>query len=247
METIWQDIRYGVRMLVKHRLTTLVCVVALALGIGANTTMFSLAEAFLLHPVPFENANRLVALVDSHADANGASFGQDQSPVAPATYFEWKKEAHTFDEIAAYAWNELNLTGNPSPQKVQAFQVSANFFETVGVQPQVGRVFLPEEEEPGKDQEIILGHALWEQRYASDPHVIGKNIKVNGKSFTIVGVMSKGFDFPKPAEAWIPLSFDVKEKLRRDSRWLFVLGRLKPGVPFAQGAAEMQSIARRQA
>ncbi|MHB8503133.1 MAG: ABC transporter permease [Candidatus Acidiferrales bacterium] len=246
MEAIGQDIRYGVRMLVKHRLTTLVCIAALALGIGANTAMFSLAEAFLLHPVPFDNANRLVALVDSHADANGISFGQDQSPVAPATYFEWKKEAHSFDEITAYAWNEINLTGNPSPQKVQAFQVSANFFETIGVHPQLGRMFLSEEEEPGKDQEIILGHALWEQRYASDPQVIGKNIKVNGKSFTIVGVMAKGFDFPKPAEAWIPLSLDVKERLRRDNRWLFVLGRLKPGVPFAQGAAEMQSIAQRQ-
>jgi putative ABC transport system permease protein len=247
MGTIAQDIRYGVRMLVKHRLTTVVCVAALALGIGANTAMFSLAEAFLLHPVPFENANRLVALVDSRVGANGMSFGQDQTPVAPATYLDWKKEARSFDEITAYAWNELNLTGNPVPQKVQAFQVSPNFFETVHVQPQLGRVFLAEEEEPGKDQEIILGHALWEQRYASDPHVLGKNIKVDGKSFTIVGVMAKGFDFPKPAEAWIPLSLDVKERLRRDNRWLFVLGRLKPGIPFTQGAAEMQSIAQRQA
>jgi putative ABC transport system permease protein len=246
MGTIGQDIRFGVRMLVKHRLTTVVCVAALALGIGANTAMFSLAEAFLLHPVPLENANRLVALVDSPVGANGVSFGQDQSPVAPATYLDWKKEARSFDEITAYAWDELNLTGNPAPQKVQAFQVSANFFATVRVQPQLGRMFLSEEEEPGKDQEIILGHALWEQRYASDPHVIGKNITVGGKSFTIVGVMAKGFDFPKPAEAWIPLSFDAKERVRRDSRWLFVLGRLKPGVPFALGAAEMQSIAQRQ-
>src|SRR5271168_542170 len=247
MGTMAQDIRYGVRMLVKHRLTTLVCVAALALGIGANTAMFSLAEAFLLHPVPLEHADRLVALVDSHTDANGISFGQDQSPVAPATYFEWKKETRSFDEMAAYAWDELNLTGNPAPQKVQSFQVTANFFETIGVHPQIGRMFLPEEEEPGKDQEIILGHALWQQRYASDPGVVGKNIKVNGRSFTIVGVMSKGFDFPKPAEAWIPLSLDLKGRLQRDSRWLFVLGRLKPGVPFAQGAAEMQSIAQRQA
>jgi putative ABC transport system permease protein len=246
MGTIGQDIRFGVRMLAKHRLTTVVCVAALALGIGANTAIFSLAEAFLLHPVPLENANRLVALVYSAVGANGMSFGQDQSPVAPATYLDWKKEAHSFDEITAYAWDELNLTGDPAPQKVQAFKVSANFFETVQVQPQLGRMFLAEEEEPGKDQEIILGHALWEQRYASDPHVIGKNIKVGGKSFTIVGVMAKGFDFPKPAEAWIPLSFDAKERLQRDSRWLFVLGRRKPGVPFALASAEMQSIAQRQ-
>src|ERR1700752_1489987 len=145
MFSLFQDVRFGFRMLMKHRLATVVSIVALALGIGANAAMFSLAEAFLLHPVPFENANRLVALVDLHTDANGISFGQDNTPVAPATYLDWKKEARSFDEMAAYAWNEINLTGNPSPQKVQAFQVSANFFETVGVQPQLGRMFLPEE------------------------------------------------------------------------------------------------------
>ena len=129
---------------------------------------------------------------------------------------------------------------------MQTFQVAANFFETIGVKPQMGRAFLPEEEEVGKGQSLILGHALWQQRFASDPNILGKNVKVDGKSFTIVGVMAKGFDYPMPAEAWIPLSFDVKERLRRDNRWLWPLGRLAPGVSFAQGAAEMQAIAQRQ-
>jgi putative ABC transport system permease protein len=242
MFNIWQDIRFGFRMLAKHRLATLVSIIALALGIGANTAMFSLAEAFLLHPVPFENADRIVALVDSRPGQN-----IDINAIAPATYLDWRKEAHSFDQLAAYAWDEVNLTGDGTPQKVQTFQISANLFPMLGVRPQLGRTFLPEEEEPGKQQELILGHALWEQRYASDPQIVGKSVKVDGKSFTIVGVMGKGFDYPMPAEAWIPLSIDAKERVRRDNRWLWVLGHLKPGVLFSEAAAEMQSIAQRQA
>ncbi len=241
MRDLWQDIRYGARMLWKHRLATIVCVAALALGIGANTAMFSLAEAFLAHPVPIENADRIVALVDSRP-------GQDidRTPVAPATYFDWRQQAHSFDELGIYAWREVNLTGDREPQKVQAFQISANLFGLLGVHPQLGRAFLPEEQEPGKEQEIILGHALWEQRYASDSHIVGKNIKVDGKTYTVVGVMAAGFDFPLPAEAWTPLALDLKARLSRGDRWLFVLGRLRPDVSYTQAAAEMQGIAQRQ-
>ena len=241
MFSFFQDVRFGLRMLAKHRLATLVSIVALALGLGANTAMFSLAEAFLLHPVPFENADRIVALVDSRPEQN-----IDMNGVAPATYFDWKQQAHSFDELGSYAWNELNLTGDREPQKVQAFQITANLFAMLGVQPQFGRTFLPEEEEQGKNQSIILGHALWEQRYASDPHILGKSVKVDGKSFTIVGVMSKGFDFPLPAEAWIPLALDTKTRLQREDRWFWVLGRMKPGTSYSQAAAEMQGIAQRQ-
>jgi len=242
MGSIWQDIRYSGRMLWKQRLATLVSILAFAVGIGVNTAMFSLAEAFLLHPAPFENANRVVALVDSRPHQN-----IDMNAIAPATYFDWRKEVRSFDRLGAYAWDEISLTGNGPPQRIQAFRISANLFEMLGVQPQLGRGFLSEEEQPGKDQEIILGHALWEQHYASDEHILGKNIKVDGKSFTVVGVMAKGFDFPLPAEAWIPLAIDTKERERRDSRWLWVLGRLKPRVSFSEASAEMQAIAQREA
>jgi len=241
MFSIFQDVQFGLRMLMKHRLATLVSVVALALGIGANTAMFSLAEAFLLHPVPFENADRIVALVDMRPEQN-----IDMTPIPPATYFDWKQQAHSFDQFATYAWREMNLTGDREAQKVQDFQVSASFFSMLGVRPQLGRTFLPDAEVPGKEQEIILGHALWEQRYASDPHIVGKNIKVDGKVYTVVGVMAKGFDFPLPAEAWTPLALDVKARLSRADRWLFVLGHLKPGVSYKQAAAEMRGIAQRQ-
>lgn len=242
MGTIGQDIRYGVRMLVKHRLTTFVCVAALALGIGANAAMFSLAEAFLLRPVPFDNADRFVALVDARPGQN-----IDMNSVAPATYFEWKDQARSFEQMAAYQWNALNLTGEGQPEKVQGFEVTANFFDMLGVQPRMGRTFLPEEEQRGKDQEIILSYGLWQRRYASDPNILGKTIKVYGKTFMIIGVMAKGFDYPKPAEAWVPLSFDVKERAVRDQRQLWVLARLKPGVTFTQAAAEMHTITSRQA
>ena len=242
MFSVFQDVQFGLRMLMKHRLATLVSVVALALGIGANAAMFSLAEAFLLHPVPIENANRIVALVDSRPEQN-----IDMNAIAPATYFDWKKQANSFAQMGIYAWREINLTGERNPQKVQSFEISANFFGMLGVQPQLGRAFLPEEEVSGKDQEIILGHALWEQRYASDPHIVGKTVKVDGQAFTVVGVMRKGFDFPMPAEAWIPLAMSVSDQARRDNRWLWVLGQLKPGVSFSEAAAEMQGLAQRQA
>ena len=241
METIWQDIRYGARMLMKHRLTSLVCIVALALGIGANTAMFSVAEAFLLHPVPFENADRLVALVDSRPRQN-----IDMNSVAPATYFDWQSQTRSFEKLGAYDWDALNLTGDREPEKIQGFAVTANFFDVLSVQPEMGRVFLPEEEQPGKDQEIILGHDLWESRYASDPHILGKNIKVDGKSSTVVGVMHKGFDFPMPAQAWVPLALGVKERATRDVRYLWVVGRLNAQVSTTQAAAEMRTITDRQ-
>src|SRR5580692_1744839 len=242
MGTIGQDIRYGVRMLVKHRLTTLVCVAALALGIGVNAAMFSVAEAFLLHPVPFENSDRIVALVDSRP-----SQGIDTNSVSPVTYLEWKAQAHSFDEMGAYVWDSINLTGDREAEKVQGFAVSANLFDVLGVHPLMGRTFLPEEEQVGKDQVIILSYGLWERRYASDPHILGKKLKVDGKTFEIVGVMGKGFDYPKPAEAWVPLSLDAEHRAIRDARYLWVLARLEPRVSVVEAAAEMRTITARQA
>src|SRR5258708_20187647 len=123
MHTLWQDIRYGARMLWKHRLATLVCAAALALGVGANTAMFSLAEAFLLHSVPFENADRIVAKVNVRPQQN-----IDREPVAPATYLDWQAQAKSFEQLGAYEWDEVNLTGNREPEKVQPFKVTPTFF-----------------------------------------------------------------------------------------------------------------------
>lgn len=242
MSTIGQDVRFGVRMLLKHRLTTVICITALALGIGANTAMFSVAEAFILHPAPFENSSRIVALVESRPQQN-----IDLNAVAPAAYLEWRKDAQSFDMMSAYSWDEVSLTGDGAPQKIQAFHVSANLFDMLGVQPRIGRPFLPEEEVPGHHQEIILGYSLWEQRYAADPKIIGKNVKVDGQDYSVVGVMGKGFDFPLPAEAWLPLYIQTTDRQRRDDHWIWVLGRRRPGVSLKQAAAEMAAIQQRDA
>ena len=242
MNGVWQDIRYGARMLWKHRLSSLICAAALALGIGANTAMFSVAEAFLLHPVPFEHANRIVALADSRPEQ-----GIDRNHIAPLTYLEWQSQAQSFEQLGAYEYDEVNLTGDREPQKINAVHVSANFFDMLDVHLQMGRGFLVEEETPGRDQEIVLGHALWEQHYGSDPNILGKTIKVDGKGFTVVGVARAGMDFPMPVEAWIPLALNAKDRANRTTRALWVLGKLKPHVSVREAAAEMTAIEQRQA
>ena len=242
MDTVRQDVRYALRMLWKHRFATFVCAGALALGIGANTAIFSMTEAFLLHPVPLNNVNRIVALVDSQPRHN-----VEKTSVAPATYLEWQSQAHSFEQVGAYSWDGVNFTGEGTPQKIQDYLVTTNFFATLGVQPRLGRDFLSEEGQPGKNRELILSYGLWERRYASDPQILGKIVKVDGKPFTIVGVMDKGFDFPLSAEAWLPMAFDAKQRVERDNRPLWVLGRLKPQATFEQAKAEMLTIAHQQA
>src|SRR5450432_76067 len=242
MDTVRQDVRYALRMLWKYRFATFVCAGALALGIGANTAIFSMAEAFLLHPVPLNDVNRIVALVDSQPRHN-----VEKTSVAPATYLEWQTQAHSFEQVGAYSWDGVNFTGDGTPQKIQDYLVTTNFFASLGVQPHLGRDFLAEEGQPGKNQELILSYGLWERRYASDPQILGKIVKVDGKPFTIVGVMDKGFDFPLSAEAWLPMAFDAKQRVERDNRPLWVLGRLKPQATLEQAKAEMLTIAHQQA
>ncbi|MEQ1472441.1 MAG: ABC transporter permease, partial [Candidatus Acidiferrum sp.] len=242
MDTIRQDVRYALRMLWKHRFATFICAGALALGMGANTAIFSMAEAFLLHPVPLEDVNRIVALVDSQPQR-----GVENTPVAAATFLEWQAQANSFEQVGAYSWDGVNFTGEGTPQKIQDFLITPNFFSVLGVQPQLGRDFLAEEGQPGRNQELILSYGLWERRYASDPKILGKTVKVNGKPFTIVGVMAKGFDYPLSAEAWLSMAFDAKARVERDDRQLWVLGRLKAGTSIAQAKAEMLTVTRRQA
>jgi putative ABC transport system permease protein len=242
MDTIQQDIRYALRMLWKHRFATFICAAALALGMGANTAIFSMAEGFLLHPVPLEHIDRMVALVDFQPQHGFAPMN-----ISPATYLEWKQQAQSFDSLSAYAWDGVNFTGDGPAQKIQDFQIATNFFSTLGVQPSLGRDFLAEEGEPGKNHELILSYGLWERRYGSDAKILGKSVKVDGKPFTIVGVMPKGYDYPLSAEAWVPMAFDAKQREQRDSRFLWVVGHLKPEVSIEQARAEMATITKQQA
>jgi putative ABC transport system permease protein len=162
--------------------------------------------------------------------------------VSPADYLDWKEQSHSFERMGAYQWDQVNITGTADPQLVNGFLVSANFFETLGVQPLLGRAFLSEEEEPGKDREVILSHGLWERRFGSDSKIVGKTVTLDGKGHTVVGVMGKDVDFPPSAQLWVPLAMDAKEKAIRNSHYVSPLARLNPGVSMAEAQAEMRTI-----
>ncbi|MBZ5536348.1 MAG: ABC transporter permease [Acidobacteriia bacterium] len=239
METLFQDLRYGFRMLLKNPGFTAVGILTLALGIGANTAIFSVADAFLLKPLSIPNENRMVVALEVGPNQRG----DDTSSVSPANFEDWKSQAKTYDAMAAYAWANVNLTGQGEPEKVQGFEVSPNFFGVVGMQPALGRVFLPEEENPGHEQVAILSHGLWQRRYASDPSIVGKNVTIDGRTYAVIGVMPAGFNFPTTVELWMPLALDSKARSVRNAHYLFALGLLKPGMSTSSARAELKTIA----
>ena len=240
MQTLLQDLRFGTRLLLKRPGFTVAAVIALALGIGATTSIFSVADAFLLKPLPYLDASRLVMLLEVSPKQDN-----DWNNVAPGNFIDWHSQSTSFDGMSAIEWADVNLTGEGDPQKVQGFLASASFFDTLEVQPVMGRGFLPEEEQPGKDRVTVLSHGLWDRRFGSDPAILGKQVQLDGKSFTVVGVMAKDFDFPMTAELWMPLAMEAKEKTLRTVHSLQILARLKPGVQISQARAEMQTITRR--
>jgi putative ABC transport system permease protein len=240
MRNLLADIRYGLRMLRNSPGFTAVAVITLALGIGANTTIFSIADAFLLHPVTVPDTDRLVMVMEM-------SPGQTSSwnTVAAANMEDWKKQNQSFEPLAAGRWNSFNLTGTGDPQRVSGFETTANFLDTLREKPLWGRGFLPGEDQPGHDQKVVLGYGLFERQFGSDPQIVGRVIQVNGKSTTVVGVMPKGFSFLPSAELWVPMSMTDLQKNNRDRHSLFVLSRLKPGISLQQAQAEMNAIAGR--
>src|SRR6185436_19186485 len=240
METLRQDLRYAIRRVLKSPGYTAVIVIALALGIGVNTAIFSVADAFLLKPVPFLDADRLVMVFEKRPND-----GDDWTSVANANYFDWKSQSQSFEQLAAYDWSDVNITGGDHPEQVQGFLVTTNFFDALSVKPAMGRTFVPEEDQRGHEQVVILSHGLWERRFGSDPDLIGQTVNLNARKCTVAGIMPKGFDFPMTAELWMPLAMDAKQRDILDSHDLEVVGRLNPGTSTSQARAEMETIAGR--
>jgi len=237
MITLLQDLRYGLRILMKNPGFTALAVVALALAIGANTAVFSVAIAFLRKPVALPDLDRLVMLL-SLPPGETLNF----SSVSPADYLDWKTQSHSYEEIAVWKYSDVNLTGTGEPEKLVGGFVSANFFETIEVQPAIGRAFRPEEEQPGHDQEVILSHGLWQQRFGSDPAIIGKAMLLDGKKYDIVGIAGRDFTFPVGVEVWLPLTFKPEDQTLRSARTLFPILRVKPGISVRAVRAEMATI-----
>ena len=242
MPTLWLDIRHAMRLLRKSPGFTAAAVLTLALGIGANAAIFSVANAFLRKPIWFPELDRLAMVINSRP-GNDAS----RNSVTPADYLAWKAQSQSFEKVGAYEWSDVNLTGSGDPQKLTGANVTANFFDVLQVQPQLGRAFLPEEEQPGHDQEVILSHGLWVRQFGSDPNILGKKVTVEGFSQTIVGVMSDDFDFPTSAQIWFPMTVTDKEKTLRNSHYVWPVARLRPGVSVEQAQAEMNAAQSRVA
>ncbi len=234
-----QDVHYAFRMLLRTKGYTAVAVLALALGIGANTAIFSVADAFLLKPAALQN---LVVLMERapHQTANWTS-------VSPANYLDWKRQSRSFAALSPYEWDDVNLTGTGEPERVMGARAAAGFFEVLGAHAMLGRVFLPEDDRIGQNQTAVLSYGLWRRRYDADRAIIGKTIKLDGLSRTVIGVMDKKFNFPVSVELWVPWAMDPRESQVRGHHYLEVLGRLKPGVTLRQASAEMAGIFRRMA
>ena len=240
METLWQDLRYGFRMLARNPGFTAVAVLTLALGIGANIAIFTVVNSVLLQPLPYKGSEQLVALFLSERD------GDDRlNPTSPANFLVWKAESRTLEQMtAAHPWSPA-LTGRSHPDQLEGLKASASLFDLLGVEPLHGRTFLPEEGEPGGDHVVVLGHGLWQRRFGGDRDIIGQTLILDGKPYMVIGVMPQGFHFPPfwatQAEMWVPLAFEPRDAMNQ-SRHLRTFARLRPGVTLADVRAEMTAL-----
>jgi putative ABC transport system permease protein len=233
-----QDIRYAARMLRRNPGFTAVAVLALALGIGANTAVFTVVNGVLLQPMPFSEPGRLFVVSDAprHTPFN---FG----PAMPDRHFlEYRRRQRSFERVSAFHGGHANLTGAGDPIQILTAQVTPDFFSLLRVNPATGRSFLAEEDQPGRDQVVVLGGALWRNRFGADPKILGKTVKLDGIDHTVIGIMPAGFNFPYRAEAWTPFGPPIDA---HNSMMLPIVGRLKPGVSPRQAQAELEAVTHR--
>ncbi|HEX5581011.1 MAG TPA: ABC transporter permease [Gemmatimonadaceae bacterium] len=241
MDTLLRDIRYALRTLRKSPGFTVFAVLTIALGIGATTTIFGVVDGVLLSPLPYREPATLVGV---HETDPGA--GNDAFPTTPATFLDWRKETRSFTAMAASRNQAATLTGDGEPQRVPGGAVSAGFFEVLGVRPIIGRGFTAEEDAAGAGQVVVLSEGLWRERFGGDRAVVGRTMNVNGRPYTIVGVMPASLRLPSAdTELWVPLAFSAEEASARGSHHLQVVARLAPGATLEQANAELRTIAAR--
>jgi putative ABC transport system permease protein len=240
MESLRSDITYAIRNLSKRPGFTLIAVITLALGIGANTAIFSAINALLLNPLPFPELDRVVAIWDK-----SPSRGYDHNEVTFANYLDWQAQSQSFEQLALYRWWSVNLAGIDPPERAQGFQVTANYLDALGMKPIIGRNFLPEENQPGKDQVAIISHSLWQRRFGGDPNILNKTITTNAVVRTIVGVMPEHFNYPKGGEIYGPLAITPQIIQNRRTHTYYVVGRLKPGVSLQSAQSDIDNITAR--
>jgi len=241
METIFTDVRFGVRSLLKRPAATLIALVTLALGIGVNTAIFSAVDSVLLRPLPFKDPERLVSIWEQTL-----RMGIVRNEVAPANFSDLRTQNQSFEAIGAYGPQDINLTGDGEPERISAQLVSANVFSILGVQPALGRTFLTNEDQPGQHRVVVLSDALWQRRFNQDPAIVNRSITLNGEAFTVVGVMPRGFFFPeREAELWVPWAMEPEQASGRGDHYLRLIARLRPGATVERANHDLESIAGR--
>ncbi len=239
----WDDLRYGLRGLIRNPGFTLAAVLVLALGIGANTAIFSIVNAVLLRPLPYPDSSRIVQIwhVPPAKSFPGISFFS----VSPANYLDWQSQASSFESMAIYGGRALTIGGSERPELVRASNVAPDFFSVLRTQPILGRTFAPDEHQPGHDHVLLLGSKFWRDRFASDRSVVGHTIVINSEPYTIIGVMPDTFRVPDFAQVWIPLAWTAEERAVRGNHNYLVIGRLKTGTTIPQAQAELSAISTR--
>ena len=243
MSGIFQDIRFALRQLTKNPGFSAIAVLTLALGIGANTAIFSVVNGVLLRPLPFKDPDRIVRVW--HTPPAKSFPGMTFFSVSAANYYDWKRDNHVFDRMAIYNYRGFTLTGGAQPQQVDASAVSSGFFETLGVSPLVGRIFNPEEDQPGHTNVVVLSYRFWQEHLGANAGIVGHNIIMDGQNYLVAGVMPESFRFPEFAQAWTPMGWTDNERAVRGEHHSVVIARLKPGVGVRQAQAEMNTISSR--
>ncbi|MFL6212365.1 MAG: ABC transporter permease [Blastocatellia bacterium] len=256
METLLQDIRYGVRVLLKGRTVTVVAIIALALGIGANTAIFSVVNALLFRSLPYKDADRLAMIWETNPEVQ---IGFDLLPVSIAAFDDWRKQGESFEAVSILDSQRYAFTGAGTPERVAGVITSASFFEVMSVSPILGRTYTEAEDQPGANRVVVISYALWQSRFGGDKEICGRTMQLDGSNYTIIGVMPQGFQFPRAAdlpsyfqlpaqtELWTPAGLTDKQLAKRDSHNKSVIVRLKPNVTEAQAQAEIDAITSRAA
>jgi putative ABC transport system permease protein len=239
LDTLWRDLRYGARMLARSPGFTAVAVLALGLGIGANTAIFSAVHAVLLTPLPYHDPDRLVFVWE-----DASHLGSPKDGAAPANYFDWKAQNQVFADMAAVVWRTADFTGDGPPEMVNGHDVLGNLFDVLGVRPLLGRTLTGADDAPGENV-VVISHRLWQRRFGGDRHIIGRRIVMYQQPYTVVGVMPRGFHFLQVADYWVPGRFPPGRLASRGQHGLRVIARLKPGITVERAQSDMSAIAKR--
>ena len=241
MGTLIQDAKYALRMLRKSPSFTIITVLTIALGVGANTAIFSVVHVVLLKPLPFPQPDHLVELWETEA-------APGNFPLTDQDFLDWRAQNRTFDDMAVYTWPEpSNISGAGVPEQVRLVETQANFFSVLGIAPQIGRSFVAGEDAKGRNHVAIVTNALWKSHFGGRSDALNKTIELNGESYTIVGVMPAWYTAPGTADVWTPMDLSPTAMRGRDSHYLRALGRVKTGMMIEQARADLGAISARRA